>query len=138
MFKLQYTNCNLDIMKLRIEKGTVYGRLTVLGEGEKIRTPTGQTNRTLRCKCECGTLKDIRVAHLTRRRTKSCGCIIQTMNGESNTLIGKLYHGINSRCSAYHSEPHLYFEKGIKMCDEWKNDYMSFKNFCIKNGFKKG
>lgn len=27
---------------------------------------------------------------------------------------------------------------GIKMCEEWKNDFMSFYNWAINNGYKKG
>lgn len=125
-------------MALKILKGTKYGKLTVICEGEKIRLPSGQTNRTLKCKCECGNIKDVRIMHLTRGRTVSCGCIVNTMNGESNTVVGKLYRSIKWRTSKKYSERHIYYDRGINVCDEWLNDYMSFKKFCKQNGFKKG
>src|SRR5690606_4536657 len=107
--------------RLDIKIGDVFHKLKVLSEGEKIITPSGQTNRTLKCICECGNVKDIRVSHLIRGRIKSCGCIKNTLSGKSTTQIGRLYRGIKSRCSDYHSERHLYFYKGIKMCEEWDN-----------------
>lgn len=125
-------------MRLEIPEGTIYGKLRVLGEGDKIITPSGQTNRTLKCICECGKIKCVRVAALTRGKTKSCGCTRRTMNGESRTPIGKLYHIIRSRCSPYHSESHLYYDKGVRVCKEWADNYMLFKDFCLNNGYEEG
>lgn len=125
-------------MALNIPNGTRYGRLTVLGEGEKLILPSGQTNRTLKCICDCGSIKDIRIMHLTRGKISSCGCIIRTMNGESNTDIGTLYRSIKWRTSKKYTESHLYYDKGIKVCSEWLNSYELFKKFCLENGYKKG
>ena len=43
---------------------------------------------------------------------------------------------IKSRC--YNKNNWCYYrygQRGISMCDEWKNDFMSFYNFCIENGW---
>ena len=138
MFILQIINCNFNIMRLNIKKGKVYGRLTVLGEGKKVIQPSKQKVRTIKCKCKCGTVKDIRLAHLVRGHTKSCGCIIKTKNGKSKTKIGRLLNGMKSRCSINHSESHLYYEKGITVCDEWLNDIDKFEKWCNENGYKEG
>lgn len=139
MSKLQCINCNLHVMKkLKISKGSVYGRLTAIGEGEKITLPSGQINRTIKCECECGTIKDIRVLHLTRGRIKSCGCLVKTVNGESTTPISILYRSMKYRCSESYYESKNYFDRGIGVCKEWSDDFFKFKKFCIENGYKKG
>tara|TARA_R110002049_G_scaffold309180_1_gene518107 strand:- start:6412 stop:7020 length:609 start_codon:yes stop_codon:yes gene_type:complete len=123
---------------LEIKKGTKFGKLTVVKEGDRLRLPSGQTNRTITCRCECGTVKDIRLLHLKRGRISSCGCKVKKLNGESHTIYGKLWKSINTRIRKNHNERHLYYDKGIKMCDEWKNDFSKFKKFCIDNNYKKG
>jgi hypothetical protein len=42
-----------------------------------------------RCKCECGSIKNIREDSLLNKGTQSCGCVVKLQRGESslNTLI---------------------------------------------------
>lgn len=128
--------------KLNINAGTVFGKLTVIKEGQRIKLPSGQYNRTLNCKCLCGQVKDVRVVHLTRGRTLSCGCL-GTKSGKprhnkSSTPIYNIWRGILNRTKSYHSERHLYFDKGIKMDENWENDFEVFEKWCIDNNYKKG
>lgn len=125
-------------MKLIIIKGQKFNDLTVLKEGTPKVLPSGQKNRTMTCVCKCGSIKDVRVMHLTRGRVTSCGCNLKKINGESSSIYGKLWKSINTRIRENHTERHLYFDKGIKICDEWINDFSKFKQFCIENGYKKG
>ncbi len=48
----------------------------------------------------------------------------------------KIWRGVKSRCytKSHHSYA-KYGEKGISMCDEWKNDYNSFRTWALANGF---
>lgn len=50
-------------------KDKVFGRLTVIGEGER--------PKYVRCRCECGREVEIRATSLTKQfqPTRSCGCI---------------------------------------------------------------
>ena len=123
------------MVKLNIKSGSVFGKLTVISEGEKITLPCGQTNRTMKCKCSCGQIKDVRVVHLTRGRTISCGCS-STKSGnprhnKSNSPLYTVWRGMLSRTKEYHSEKHLYFDKGIKVCSEWTNDFEVFEKWCF-------
>lgn len=125
-------------MKLKIKQGEKRGKLTLLHEVERIKLPSGQYNRAIKVKCDCGNEKIIRLLHWTRNRIKSCGCIVKKRNGKSTTLIGNVFRSMTTRTAPYHSERHLYYDRGIKVCDEWLNDFDKFEQWCLNNGFKKG
>lgn len=123
---------------LNIEVGSVYGKLTVLGEGNKKVLPSGQTNRVLICKCECGKTKEVRIMHLVRDKIRSCGCLSRLKNGKISTKLYKVLKGMNERCDGKTKNSNCYFLKGITVCDEWKNDFMSFIKWAESNGYKEG
>lgn len=59
--------------------GMKFGKLTVIGECER--------KGYVRCKCDCGNVKDIRKSNVTLQHTRSCGCIqkmIARQTGASN------------------------------------------------------
>lgn len=58
-------------------------------------------------------------------------------SGASKEYFYKVWYGIRTRCSSYHSDSHLYYDKGIRVCNEWKN-YTSFRDWLNANGYKKG
>jgi hypothetical protein len=120
--------------RLEIKEGTKIGKLTVLREGEKLRLPSGQLNRTIICKCECGNEKQIRLLHLIRGRISSCGCLGGIHHGESKTRLYKLWRAIKYRC---YISPYFngYIDKNITVCDDWQNNYLSFREWALNNGF---
>lgn len=127
-------------MKLEIKTGLIYGRLTVLKEGEPFLLPSGQKNRSVLCKCECGNEITVRLLHLTRNRTNSCGCILKVKKGLSGTPLLKVWRQMISRCSETEKSDknkRFYFDKGIRVSDEFK-DWEFFYNWALKNGYKKG
>jgi len=123
--------------RLEIKAGTQFGKLTVIGEGEKYILPSGQPNRSIKCKCECGTIKDIRLLHLVRGRIISCGCAVGEKHGDANTKLYKKWRAIKYRCyvSPYFNN---YIENGITVCDEWDKSYTAFRDWALKNGYKEG
>ena len=124
--------------KIEIIRGQKFSYLTVIREGKRLVQPSGQTNRTARCKCKCGKIKNIRLIHLRTGRVKSCGCWKNVKNRKSSSDIGILLNSIIWRCSENYTERKYYFDKGIKVCDEWLNDIDSFENWCLGNGYEKG
>ena len=54
----------------------------------------------------------------------------------TNTRLYKIYAKIKERCY-YEKYPefHLYGGRGIKMCDEWKKDFITFYNWAMENGY---
>lgn len=49
----------------------------------------------------------------------------------------RLYRGIVQRCEVLRKDKHniTYIERGIKVCDEWRNDFSKFKKWALDNGY---
>ena len=96
------------------------------------------------CLCDCGTEKDIASTSLINGATTSCGCwnyeqmcnkeIKHKKHGERDTVLYQRWRGMKHRCN----DPKRlrYNGRGITVCDEWKNDYMSFAEWSRNNGFR--
>lgn len=126
--------CNMNDVVINSK----YSMLTVIKETDRLILPSGQTNRAYLCRCDCGKEKVVRKVHLVRGRIKSCGCFPRTRNGKSNHPIYVVYNSIRTRTKPNYFEKHLYYDKGIRMCDKWKDDYMVFFNWAQENGYRKG
>lgn len=124
--------------KISIKTGDKYGRLTIIKEGDRLILPSGQPNRTADCLCECGNKKNVRLSHLVRNRISSCGCIQLTRNGLSGSPIYKIWKAMQERCDGKTKNASTYKGRGIKVCKEWSEDFMSFYDWAKNNGYKKG
>jgi hypothetical protein len=109
---------------MKVNPGDRYGQLTIIKEVEKFVQPSGQTQRGFLCKCSCGSFSRIRLSHLTTGRVVTCGH--RNHGGSGSSLHTKNYF-----------QKHLYYEKGIRVCDEWKQ-YASFEKWAKANGYKRG
>lgn len=125
-------------MSKRIDlKGKKYNRWTVLNFS-KVKNKRGYWI----CQCDCGNIREVNTSALINGSSKSCGClhnenVKRTMNGLSKTKLYRNYSNIKQRC--FNSKFPLYKNyggRGIIMCDEWKNDFMSFYNWAMSNGYK--
>lgn len=60
-------------------------------------------------------------------------------HGESKTRLYRLWKTMRSRCNNP-NRPHFdrYGGRGIRVCHEWNEDYISFKNWAIENGYQEG
>lgn len=124
--------------RIDINSGDVFNNLTVVKESDPSILPSGQINRVILCKCVCGKTKKVRLLHLVRGRIKSCGCLTGEFHGESSSLLYNVWRGMRNRSKSYHSERHLYYDRGIRVCDQWRESYTEFKKFAEKNGWKPG
>lgn len=58
-------------------------------------------------------------------------------HGKWNTRLYGIYSGMKSRCrNANNPRYKNYGGKGIKVCDEWLNDFNAFYNWATTNGYK--
>lgn len=127
------------------EHGCPDSRLTVIKQDEDYVKPSGKHYARWLCECSCGERKLISVTgtHLRSGKIKSCGCLGKERRRESRMSHGKsntkLYHtwiNIKSRCYNPNNEfYYCYGEKGITMCDEWKNSFESFYNWSMLHGY---
>lgn len=129
--------------------GKTFGRLTVLEVAK-----TNKPRTYFRCRCQCGNESIVSLNSIQTKNTSSCGCLaIETRKNNGHKLshmkydidtrkddIYKTYCRMLRRCYWKDSKKHkkYYQDKGIKVCDEWKNDFMSFKKWAIENGYQKG
>jgi len=121
--------------RISVDSGERYGKLTVVKEVKEFIQPSGQKQRAFLCKCDCGNKTKVRLSHLRHNRVRSCGCIIGEHHGEVGTKLYNIWRGMKTRSKPYHSESHLYHDRGIDMCDEWENSYLSFKEWAMGNGY---
>ena len=121
--------------------GMKFGKLTVL---ERAENSTHHTRWS--CICECGNKTTSHTTSLTSGRSKSCGCLSMekiklknTTHGDSNSKLFSIWCGMKKRCyNKKYEHYNVYGGKGIKVCDEWVNDYICFKTWSLKNGYIEG
>lgn len=126
--------------------GQKYGKLTVLSYAGKKQSGKNQKKTMWLCKCECGNEKVIAGAELRNGSTMSCGCFHKKMVGDINrthnlsSKCGRLYplwKSIKYRCNNPNNKSYKnYGGRGIKVCDEWQKDFISFYNWSMANGYK--
>ncbi len=58
-------------------------------------------------------------------------------HGESHTRLHNIWLGIKNRCyNAKHDRYPFYGGRGIRVCEEWKNDYVVFSKWAKTHGYK--
>lgn len=125
--------------------GQKFGRLTVIEELPERK----HGSRVYRCKCDCGNIINARKDMLKNGNTRSCGCLqrekardiakAKSTHGKSKTRLYNIYYHIINRCYRK-NEPNYenWGGRGIKVCNEWKDDFMTFHNWAIDNGYREG
>ncbi len=124
-----------------INKGDKFGYLTVIEEREKKKLPCGRFERIILCECECGKVYAVMISNL-RGKNVSCGCRKKQFktHGLTNTDIYKVWSEMikRTRNNPNYRNYHNYYGKGVRVCMEWENDFLSFYNWAISSGYKKG
>lgn len=55
---------------------------------------------------------------------------------DSKTRLYETWRNMRSRCNKTYANKYKYYGgKGIKVCPEWDNDFKSFKEWALKNGY---
>jgi hypothetical protein len=129
--------------------GQKFGRLTPIRKTQEASRKTGQKRIEEKwlCQCDCGKQVEVFRAALLRNvpvPTRSCGCLSvektkerSKTHGESKTRLHNMWENIKTRCNNPNSTNYSYYGyRGIKICDEWENDYMAFRDWALKNGYK--
>jgi hypothetical protein len=103
------------------------------------------------CKCECGSTTEVITNRLTGRNTRSCGCLhkehvtnLKTTHGLSvdpktgkRSRIYNTWKKMKQKCFNPNDPKYKdYGERGITVCDEWKNNFKLFRDWAISNGYR--
>lgn len=71
----------------------------------------------------------------------TCGCVITKSNGDNKKgerhRLYSIWNNIISRTECEKAPQYKYYgERGIKMCDKWRDNYLQFKSWALKHGYK--
>lgn len=110
--------------------GQQCGRWTVLSPGKS----QGRGERYWTCRCECGTIREVRGNGLRDGTSRSCGCLTRdeaaarcarhnmASSPEYRAWAGAKYRCQNSKNPSYRH----YGARGITMCDRWSESFEAF------------
>lgn len=121
--------------------GRRFGRLTVMQRATE-NTKHGRARWT--CKCDCGNIITTSGNCLLKGHTKSCGCAVHDnkplyKHGLSKTRLHYIWRAMKDRCyNPKNSHYKSYGERGISLCDDWNNDFVSFYMWAINSGYREG
>lgn len=126
-----------------------YSRWTILSIDKfVIRQKTKKFWKVI-AQCKCGTIKSVWAIDIHYGKSQSCGChrnevatarcIAMTKYKNSVPQIKSAYYSMLKRCYDKNNKNYrLYGGRGVTVCDEWRNNYQTFLDWCLNNGWKKG
>lgn len=105
----------------------------------------GKRREYWKFRCDCGKEKTVLKYNVTSGKSTNCGCM-QYVNRKGNIKHGKrhtrlynIYCGMKERCYNQKSSNYSYYGgRGVKICNEWNDDFMSFYNWAMVNGYDDG
>jgi len=117
--------------------GQRFGKLLVIADGPYFPSKKWRYSGS-KVKCDCGNEKFVRNSNLKRGLTRSCGCVTRKHGFfAANCKIGvpkagSTYHSWRNmmrRCYDPRNPSYLnYGGRGIRVCDQWRNDFKRFVN----------
>jgi len=78
--------------------------------------------------CKCGNTKKVRLSNVLNKNTKSCGCLDtgpKIKHGFCKSTFYFVWQNMIQRCSPNKKDSKNYYNRGIRVCNEWK-DFNSF------------
>ena len=122
--------------------GKRFGRLEVISRANN----NSENLICWNCKCDCGNMKVVRGKDLKRGHAKSCGCLqkelltevkISKTHGLSGTRLSRIWRNMKNRCYNQRDKVfHFYGERGITVCDKWKDSFQAFYDWAMSHGYQ--
>ena len=111
--------------------GKKFGNWTVVSRSYN----RGQTLYYL-CRCKCGVEKDVSGNSLRMGNSRGCRCDFGR-HRQWKSRVYSIWSGLKNRCFS-ESNPRYshYGGRGITVCDDWKNDFVSFWEWAMANGYE--
>lgn len=126
------------------EIGNRYGLLTVISEAAPSKT---RTEKRWLCQCECGGMVEVYGGNLRSGKHKSCGCLLKERRknfgklnfngGHCKDRIHHVWMSMKQRCLNPNNQKYKHYGgRGIRICDEWLNDFEAFRNWAYESGYQ--
>ena len=118
--------------------GKRFNKLVVLyrdenGHGDKSRW---------KCICDCGAETTVSGTNLKTGAVKSCGCLRHMKHDThhlSNTRLYRIWNAMKNRCYLKSHHAYSYYgARGITVYAEWKDNFETFYDWAINNGYSEG
>lgn len=124
-------------MKLVDLTGQKFGKLTV------VEIAYRKNKRIFwKCLCDCGNYSYVDGGNLKSGHTSSCGCLQKELGlAPSHHLrfhrLYNIWSLMKKRCINSTDKLFSYYGgRGIKICDEWKNDFKVFYDWAMASGYQ--
>ena len=126
--------------------GKRFGRWTALYRMPDRIDKSGYHHTIWKCKCDCGTIRDVAASGLYSGRSTSCGCfqkekaskvasVVHITHGGSKERLYTIWNDMKRRCTDKNRKNYCdYGGRGISVCPEWF-DFMTFKTWALNNGY---
>ena len=123
--------------------GGRFGKWTVLGRAGSNKDGSAMWV----CKCDCGTVRNVTGRSLISGKSSCCGCTrkenaakaskkANTTHGMKKTRLYTIWHSMKGRIKYPSTNSYeRYGGRGIKVCKEWENDFLSFATWALNNGY---
>jgi hypothetical protein len=119
--------------RLAVPADEIHNGLCFICDSESRVLPSGQKPRTILVQCiKCKKIFDVLLLHFMRNRA-ACECEIKR-HGDIGTHLHTMWRGMINRCKPSYFQRQYYFDKGITVCEEWR-DYRKFKKWALHNGY---
>lgn len=136
--------------------GEKFGRLTAI----KMVGRDKHYNALWLFQCDCGNTKTTARKLVERGETKSCGCLhketameniqkyissenykppARIIHGCCKTRLYNIWSSMKKRCkNPKYPNYKFYGGRGIKVCDEWEEDFTAFRDWALSHGYQEG
>lgn len=146
LVELRLATHKISMRKPMPTVGQTINRLTIL---QIIKS--GGSGVIALCQCQCGNKSSQRLSSIASGRIKSCGCLKAELasarlkksnykHGLSHLKTNRLYRiwcVMKCRCSNTKLRQAAdYVGRGIRVCDEWIDDYVAFHKWSMSHGYE--
>lgn len=123
--------------RTKLKEGDSYGNRVIIGAPFLMPATEGRRRPYAVCQCpSCGTIE---VLLLHGGRSCRCRCVARPdackktrTHGMSNTRLYSVWKSMKWRCKFHHA----YAGRGISVCVDWSDDFRSFAEWSLLNGYE--
>lgn len=134
----KWKKCNKHYNPIKYDESYIGRKNNLLTVKAVFKNSKG--NRKFLCDCDCGNEAEVEPTHWEQGIVKSCGCLAlsrQVTHLPELDRLRRIYNGMIQRCYNKNCESYEHYgERGISVCEQWKNNRESFIEWALNNGYE--